>query len=464
MLVGGRVTGEDAYAYSKFARIVLQTNDIDFRARPHSVEEAEFLASNVVATGPDGGSVTYAEIEAATTVLLVGFEPEDESPIVFLRLRKAVRKTRTAVFAVAPLASRGLEKLGHGDQCRARAPRPRCSTRWRGPTGGDQTATTSLRAAAAAGRRDPRGRAARDGPRRVVRCRGAGVVHRRQAGLDSPARRRAGRARRRPAAGPCCPAVVRSPLCGCTTVGWTGVPTTTRPGPHRDHRSRAIRRHRRACRRRRRPRRLARPAGGDRRVGDRAVPGQPRAARERGDGSRRCRPPRCAGRREGRQLRQLGGPGPAVRGDARRHRRADRRPRAARARRGDGRRPRPARCRRGARRDRTDPVARRGRRRRPAYDAVGRRAAQPGQAVLATWHLLLDAGRLQDGEPHLAGTAKKATAVLSASTAAEVGVARRSARAGEQRARLDHGAGCDRRPARPGRVAADQLGGLRRSP
>ena len=117
VLVGGRVSGEDAYAYSKFARIVLQTNDIDFRARPHSVEEAEFLASNVVATGPagdaaTGGSVTYADIEAATTVLLVGFEPEDESPIVFLRLRKAVRKTRTAVFAVAPLASRGLEKLG----------------------------------------------------------------------------------------------------------------------------------------------------------------------------------------------------------------------------------------------------------------------------------------------------------------------------------------------------------------
>jgi len=116
VLVGGRVSGEDAYAYSKFTRIVLQTNDIDFRARPHSVEEADFLASNVVATGPsggaNGGSVTYAEIEAAATVLLVGFEPEDESPIVFLRLRKAVRKNGTAVFAVAPLASRGLEKLG----------------------------------------------------------------------------------------------------------------------------------------------------------------------------------------------------------------------------------------------------------------------------------------------------------------------------------------------------------------
>jgi NADH-quinone oxidoreductase subunit G len=112
VLVGGRVSAEDAYAYSKFTRIALQTNDIDFRARPHSVEEAEFLASHVVATGPEGGAVTYADIERARTVVLVGFEPEDESPIVFLRLRKAFRKNKTSVYAVAPFATRGLEKLG----------------------------------------------------------------------------------------------------------------------------------------------------------------------------------------------------------------------------------------------------------------------------------------------------------------------------------------------------------------
>ncbi len=44
VLVGGRCTVEDAYAYAKFARIVLGTNDIDFRIRAHSAEEAEFLA------------------------------------------------------------------------------------------------------------------------------------------------------------------------------------------------------------------------------------------------------------------------------------------------------------------------------------------------------------------------------------------------------------------------------------
>lgn len=112
VLVGGRVSAEDAYAYGKFARVVLGTNDVDFRARPHSAEEVAFLAEHVAATGPDGGAVTYADLEAAKAVLLVGFEPEDESPIVFLRLRKAFRKHRTQVYAVASHPTRGLTKVG----------------------------------------------------------------------------------------------------------------------------------------------------------------------------------------------------------------------------------------------------------------------------------------------------------------------------------------------------------------
>jgi NADH-quinone oxidoreductase subunit G len=107
VLPGGRLTHEDAYAYAKFARVALGTNDVDFRARPHSVEEATFLAHRV-AGGP---GVTYAELERAPAVLLVGFEPEEESPIVFLRLRKAVRAHRQQVVSVAAWASRGLGKL-----------------------------------------------------------------------------------------------------------------------------------------------------------------------------------------------------------------------------------------------------------------------------------------------------------------------------------------------------------------
>jgi NADH-quinone oxidoreductase subunit G len=111
VLAGGRLTFEDAYAYAKFARVVLGTNDVDFRARPHSDEEADFLASCVVGTTPDNGGVTYADLDAAPAVLLAGFEAEEESPIVFTRLRKARRRGGPDVYAVAPYESRGLHKL-----------------------------------------------------------------------------------------------------------------------------------------------------------------------------------------------------------------------------------------------------------------------------------------------------------------------------------------------------------------
>ncbi len=107
VLPGGRLTLEDAYGYAKFARVALGTNDIDMRARPHSAEELQFLADHVVGRV----SLTYDQLQQAPAVLLAGFEPEDECPIVFLRLRKATRAGRMAVYALAAVPTRGLEKL-----------------------------------------------------------------------------------------------------------------------------------------------------------------------------------------------------------------------------------------------------------------------------------------------------------------------------------------------------------------
>ncbi|GAA4683944.1 NADH-quinone oxidoreductase subunit G [Nocardioides nanhaiensis] len=111
VLTGGRLTGEDAFAYSKFARVALGTHDVDFRARPHSAEEAAFLAAHVVGTGPGYGGVTYGDLETAATVVLVGLEPEEEAGAIFLRLRKAVGAGGTRVVALAPFTTRGLAKL-----------------------------------------------------------------------------------------------------------------------------------------------------------------------------------------------------------------------------------------------------------------------------------------------------------------------------------------------------------------
>lgn len=113
VLTGGRLTVEDSYAYAKFARVALQTNDVDFRARVHSPEEAEFLAAEVAGRGLDlggGHGVTYTTLEQAPAVLLAGLEAEEEAPGVFLRLRKANRKSGLRVFSLASHASRGLDK------------------------------------------------------------------------------------------------------------------------------------------------------------------------------------------------------------------------------------------------------------------------------------------------------------------------------------------------------------------
>jgi NADH-quinone oxidoreductase subunit G len=59
-----------------------------------------------------------------------------------------------------------------------------------------------------------------------------------------------------------------------------------------------------------------------------------------------------------------------------------------------------------------------------APDVAAGAPAQPtsGQAILASWHHLIDGGSLQDGDGHLAGTARPAVVRISKSTAADLGV------------------------------------------
>ena len=183
VLTGGRVTAEDAYAYSKFARVALGTNDIDFRSRPLSAEEAEFLASEVVLSN----EVSYADLESASTVVLAGLEPEDEAGAIFLRLRKAARNSRTRVVSLAPYASRGLTKMnGHlvptvpGEEAAALEQLVTHSEFGIDATGvilvGERLATSpgALGAQGATGAAGPTG-STMESRRRAIPCRGRGV-------------------------------------------------------------------------------------------------------------------------------------------------------------------------------------------------------------------------------------------------------------------------------------------------
>ena len=107
-LPGGRQAFEDAWAWSKFARVVGKTNNIDERWRRQSAEEEQFLGALVAGRGL---GVTYEDVQKAGNVLLVALEPEDEIGSLFLRLRKGLAASTVAVTTVAPFYSRGSEKL-----------------------------------------------------------------------------------------------------------------------------------------------------------------------------------------------------------------------------------------------------------------------------------------------------------------------------------------------------------------
>ncbi|MGO3041750.1 NADH-quinone oxidoreductase subunit G [Ancrocorticia populi] len=109
VLTGGRLAMEDAYAYSKFARVVLGTNDIDFRTRPVSAEEEAFIGSTVAGSGI---GVTYKELETAGHVLTVGFEAEEECGTVFLRLRKGFLAGTVNVSVISAYETGGTSKMG----------------------------------------------------------------------------------------------------------------------------------------------------------------------------------------------------------------------------------------------------------------------------------------------------------------------------------------------------------------
>ena len=99
VLTGGRLPVETCLSWSRFARVVLGTNNVDFRSRPHSAEEAAYLAARVAGHSLEE-SVTYADLETASRVVLVDLEPEDECPMIFLRLRKAWRRHKAAITVV----------------------------------------------------------------------------------------------------------------------------------------------------------------------------------------------------------------------------------------------------------------------------------------------------------------------------------------------------------------------------
>ncbi|MGH2739892.1 MAG: NADH-quinone oxidoreductase subunit G [Actinomycetota bacterium] len=96
-LVGGRLSDEDNFALSKLARTVFGTNDLDFRP-PWAGETPVEVERRQAA----GSSVTYADVERAAVILVVGLDTREELPILHLRIRKAVRQNGARVVVIHP--------------------------------------------------------------------------------------------------------------------------------------------------------------------------------------------------------------------------------------------------------------------------------------------------------------------------------------------------------------------------
>ncbi len=97
VLTGGRLTDEDSYALSRFARDAVGTDNVDFRLWPRTDDEREVLSAVAGAPGP-----TYDDVEHADVVVVAGLDPEEEVPILHLRLRKAWRKHGQKIVVVGP--------------------------------------------------------------------------------------------------------------------------------------------------------------------------------------------------------------------------------------------------------------------------------------------------------------------------------------------------------------------------
>jgi NADH-quinone oxidoreductase subunit G len=99
VLVGGHLTDQDAYALQKLARVAFGSNNVDARTWPEAEADAAAVAQ-VAGRGPEDGMPTYRDLEAAKAVVVVDLDPHEESPILWLRLRKAAQRRGVPVVAV----------------------------------------------------------------------------------------------------------------------------------------------------------------------------------------------------------------------------------------------------------------------------------------------------------------------------------------------------------------------------
>jgi len=101
-LISPNLDSMSLYAFSKFFRIVLNSNNVDYRVNYKMLpEKPDDLYSKYSAL-----DFKIADIEKSDLILIIDSDLTKEHPIVNLRVRKAITKNGAVLFAINPIATK----------------------------------------------------------------------------------------------------------------------------------------------------------------------------------------------------------------------------------------------------------------------------------------------------------------------------------------------------------------------
>jgi NADH-quinone oxidoreductase subunit G len=89
-----RTTNEEAYLLSKFARVVLKTNNVDHH------RTADFPALSAALRGKPDATAGMADVFTAPAILLIGNDPTEQHPLLAWQIRNNVRLHRARLYVV----------------------------------------------------------------------------------------------------------------------------------------------------------------------------------------------------------------------------------------------------------------------------------------------------------------------------------------------------------------------------
>ncbi|HEX2294736.1 MAG TPA: NADH-quinone oxidoreductase subunit NuoG [Actinomycetota bacterium] len=98
VIAGGHLTTEDAYAIARLARKELKTKDVDSRLQDDGAPYELALRLH----GAAGSSAEMRDLEAARSIVWIGPDPKETLPVLYLRLRKAVRECNVKLTVIGP--------------------------------------------------------------------------------------------------------------------------------------------------------------------------------------------------------------------------------------------------------------------------------------------------------------------------------------------------------------------------